>query len=149
MTNSNTPKVADKPTIAKNQTAVSTSSNGSTPQVSQPVQTVTPTVTTPTPPTVQVIEKPKPKTLTEVFEKLRQGNQKTEFYNAFCERLEQVERFRANHDGSGLTLVISNNMGEKVNFASLSMILNFIDEAIKQGKQAKENLEMELLNLSI
>jgi hypothetical protein len=90
------------------------------------------------------------KSLQEIFERLKQGTQKKEFYEKFSRKLEEVEQFRSDHDGGGLVLTITNQVSnDEIHFSNLSMILRFIDEAILQGKKAKEGLEGELLNMSI
>jgi hypothetical protein len=90
------------------------------------------------------------KNLQDIFDKLKQGNQKRDFYEKFCEKLDEVEQFRADHDGSGLVATItSQSTGKEIYFSNLAMILRFIDDAIQQGKKGKEGLEVEILNLTI
>lgn len=90
------------------------------------------------------------KSLQEIFERLKQGTQKKEFYEKFSLKLEEVEAFRNEHDGSGLVMTVTNQtLGKEIYFSNLSMILRFVDDAILQGKKAKESLETEILNLSI
>lgn len=94
--------------------------------------------------------KPKAKTLYEKFENAKVFNSKKTFYDDFKERLDGVKQFRQNHDGSGLSLSIKNQMTlEKVEFQNQSLILSFLDEAIKQGNLFLESCEVEMMNLEI
>lgn len=94
--------------------------------------------------------KPKAKTLYEKFENAKVFNSKKTFYDEFKERLDGVKQFRQNHDGSGLSLSIKNQTTlDKVEFQNQSLILSFLDEAIKQGNLFLEGCEVEMMNLEI
>lgn len=96
------------------------------------------------------VMKPKAKTLYEKFENAKVFNAKKAFYDDFKERLDNVKQFRQNHDGSGLNLTIKNQTSLKtVEFQNQSLILSFLDEAIKQGDLFLESCEIEMLNLEI
>lgn len=90
------------------------------------------------------------KTLHEKFEQLRVMNSKKAFYDEFADRLANVVDFRDSHDGSGLVLNIANQSNAKsVVFSNQNMILDFLDNAIKQGKTIKENFEREIMAFEV
>ena len=96
------------------------------------------------------VMKPKAKTLYEKFENAKVFNSKKAFYDDFKERLDSVKQFRQNHDGSGLSLSIKNQANlNKVEFQNQSLILSFLDEAIKQGDLFLEGCEIEMMNLEV
>jgi hypothetical protein len=94
--------------------------------------------------------KTKSKTLYEKFENAKVFNAKKAFYDDFKDRLENVKEFRQRHDGSGLVLTIKNQSTAKtVEFQNQSLILSFLDEAIKQGDLFLEGCEIEMMNLEV
>lgn len=96
------------------------------------------------------VMKPKAKTLYEKFENAKVFNSKKAFYDDFKERLDSVKQFRQNHDGSVLNLIIKNQTHHKtVEFQNQSLILSFLDEAIKQGDLFLEGCEIEMMNLEV
>lgn len=128
---------------SKGQTVSAIATTGTTPTAQNSIEQV------PTP-QAPPVAKNQPKSLQDIFEKLKQGTQKRDFYEKFCEKLEEVEQFRNAHDGSGLVVTVTNqSTGKEIYFSNLAMILRFIDDAIQQGKKGKEGLELEILNLTI
>lgn len=143
---------------SKNQNSSKETATNVNPNTGTPVSTVTTdTKTKDQKPVAETNEqlsidvmKPKAKTLYEKFENAKVFNAKKAFYDDFKERLDSVKQFRQNHDGSGLNLTIKNQTSLKtVEFQNQSLILSFLDEAIKQGDLFLEGCEIEMLNLEI
>lgn len=89
------------------------------------------------------------KTVSDVLEALKETNSKVSYYQSFCRRFDNVRDFKNNLDGSALTLVIGNEQGEQIEFKRLDMIEDFIDKAIAEGEKHRENMEKELLSLTL
>lgn len=143
---------------SKNQTPSKETATNVTPTTGTPVTTVTtdpktkdPKVLAETNEQLSVeVMKPTAKTLYEKFENVKIFNLKKAHYDDFKERLDGVKQFRQNHDGSGLNLTIKNQTSLKtVEFQNQSLILAFLDEAIKQGDLFLEGCEIDMLNLEV
>ncbi len=85
-------------------------------------------------------------TFKDVVEKIEAGSQQVGFYNALVNRVNELTHFRKSHNGEALTLTIANDSTE-VQFNNLSMILEFLDNAIEKGKTSKDAFEVELMNM--
>lgn len=89
-------------------------------------------------------------TLHDKFERLKAINLKKNYYDEFVHRFDVVKEFRDNHDGGALHLSIKNpSTGKVIEFVNLKMIQDFMENAINQGQEIKENMELEILSLEI
>ena len=101
-------------------------------------------------PTALVIGQPrKTATLQEVFERNDAITRKREAYNDFCKKYDEFVYFRDTHDGGSLKTTIENEEGKKVTIANLQLNLDYLDTVILKGKEAKEQLEFDILNSRI
>ena len=101
---------------------------------------------TPAPTALVVLQPQKTTTLKEVFERNDAITRKREAYNDFCKKLDEFIYFRETHDGGALKTTIENEEGKRVVIANLQMNLDYLDMVILKGKEAKEQLELDILN---
>jgi hypothetical protein len=85
-------------------------------------------------------------TLQEVFERNDAISRKRENYVEFCKRLDEFIAFRDTHDGSALKSTIENEQGKSVIIANLQLNLDYLNNVIQRGKEAKEQMEFDILN---
>lgn len=84
-----------------------------------------------------------------VFEKLQQGQKLQESYQNAKSRLEEIENFKSEFDGTGLEMTISNRYGDEVKFRHQESICNFIDNQLEHGKEVIGFMESKIIDFSI
>lgn len=91
------------------------------------------------------------KTINRIFERINEATRKRDFFVNFSERLENLKSFTLSKKEKPLIMEIYDpaKREERVEFQNKDLIDLFLASALKRGEEAKEQLQSELLNLSL
>jgi hypothetical protein len=99
----------------------------------------------PTSEALEIRETPQPKDVARTLERLEEANQLAGIRAEFKRKLEKVEKFRREVDGTPLKAIISNLGGDEIELLRNDAITRFIDGEIEAGRQYLANLETKLV----